>query len=102
VIQQNASATEETASTTEELSSQSEQLLEAIGFFKIDNNGKTARHGQAVKHASQDKAHQKKEGFKSVQPMIARKSNNGHKPAGIALDLGNGGPDNIDEEFETF
>ena len=34
--------------------------------------------------------------------MIAKKSNNGHKSSGIALDLGNGGHDNIDEEFETF
>jgi methyl-accepting chemotaxis protein len=102
VIQQNASATEETASTSEELSSQSEQLLEAIGFFKIDHNGKTARHAQTVKYASRDKSQKLKEGFKSVQPMIAKKSNNGHKPAGITLDLGNGGHDNVDEEFETF
>jgi methyl-accepting chemotaxis protein len=102
VIQQNASATEETASTSEELSSQSEQLLESIGFFKIDNNGKTVRHTQTAKYASQDKAHQKKEGFKSAQPTIARKSNNGHKPAGIEFDLGNGGHDKTDEEFETY
>jgi methyl-accepting chemotaxis protein len=102
VIQQNASATEETASTSEELSSQSEQLLEAIGFFKIDTNGKKAGHTQAVKSSFQDKSQKPKERFKTVQPMIARKSNNGNKPAGIALDLGNGGHDNIDEEFETF
>jgi len=102
VIQQNASATEETASTSEELSSQSEQLLDAIGFFKIDHNGKTARHGQAVKHASQDKSQKLKEGFKSLHPAITKKSNNGHKSSGITLDLGGNGHDNIDEEFETF
>jgi methyl-accepting chemotaxis protein len=102
VIQQNASATEETASTSEELSSQSEQLLEAIGFFKIDHNGKTARHGQVVKHASQDKSQKLKEGFKSLHSAITKKSNNGHKSSGIALDLGGNGHDNIDEEFETF
>jgi methyl-accepting chemotaxis protein len=102
VIQQNASATEETASTSEELSSQSEQLLEAIGFFKIDHNGRTAKHVHLTK-PSQGKTHHLKEGLKSVTAAISRKDNgNGKKQAGIALELGNNGHDKLDEEFETF
>jgi methyl-accepting chemotaxis protein len=102
VIQQNASATEETASTSEELSSQSEQLLEAIGFFKVDSNGRAAKHVQMNK-PSQGKTYQLKEGLKSVTAAISRKDNgNGKKQAGIALELGNNGHDKLDEEFETF
>jgi hypothetical protein len=73
--------------------------LEAIGFFKIDSNGKTIRHAKTLK---QDKSQKLKEDFNSLHPVIMKKSNKGHKPAGIALDLGSNGRDSIDEQFETF
>ena len=39
VIQNNASASEESASMSEELSSQAESLIEIINFFKVDDTG---------------------------------------------------------------
>jgi len=39
IIQQNATAAEESSSMSEELSNQADQLLEMIGFFKIDESG---------------------------------------------------------------
>ncbi len=41
VIQQNAGASEEMSSTAEELASQAKRLQETIGFFKVDDNGRT-------------------------------------------------------------
>jgi methyl-accepting chemotaxis protein len=52
LIQQNASASEELASTSEELAAQAEQLIEAMGFFRLDNAGtggrRPLRPGRAV------------------------------------------------------
>lgn len=41
VIQRNASASEEMASMSEELSAQAEQLQNTIGFFKVDESGRS-------------------------------------------------------------
>lgn len=51
VTQQNAAASEELATSSEELSGQAEQLKELIGFFKVGNEGATAK--AKVKHTKQ-------------------------------------------------
>jgi methyl-accepting chemotaxis protein len=88
VIQQNASATEEMASTAEELSGQSEQLQEMVAFFKVkgaEQSGFSARNSTRkvkVAHLGHDK------------PAA--------KPQGQRLDLGSGGRDRLDDDFEKF
>jgi methyl-accepting chemotaxis protein len=49
VVQQNASSSEELAATAEELSGQAVSLSEAIGFFKIKEDGKGAEPAAARK-----------------------------------------------------
>jgi methyl-accepting chemotaxis protein len=103
VIQQNASATEEMASTSEELSSQAEQLQDTISFFKVGNNGNTTTVKAASKKASWKSGRKAPaSGGEHVKtPMVAQKSDNGRKSAGISLDLGDG-RDKMDDEFERF
>lgn len=103
VIQQNASATEEMASTSEELSSQAEQLQDTISFFKVGNNGHTTTVKAASKKASWKLGRKAPaSGGEHVKtPMVAQKSDNGRKSAGISLDLGDG-RDKMDDEFERF
>lgn len=102
VIQQNAGASEEMASTAEELSSQAEQLQGAISFFKIDNTGSHVQRMQSAIQSAHKPvhktsvAHMKK---KSPAPVKVAASS---KTAGIALDMGNGGFDKLDDEFEKF
>jgi methyl-accepting chemotaxis protein len=102
VIQQNAGASEEMASTAEELFSQAEQLQNTIAFFKLNNAG----NGIAGKHRMKEAvlksghkttiAHIKKETAKPVMAAVSA------KPAGVTIDMGNGGHDKMDDEFEKF
>ncbi|MFA7405075.1 MAG: methyl-accepting chemotaxis protein [Pelobacteraceae bacterium] len=96
VIQQNASASEEMASTSEELSGQAEQLSDAVAFFKIDGGTHSraprqpvARQGKKMKIAHV--------GIKG-KAAPAKRTPGG----GINLDLGQAGPDHLDDEFEKF
>jgi methyl-accepting chemotaxis protein len=95
VIQQNASASEEMASTSEELSSQAEQLQQSISFFNIGNAGgsRTAAAARKPAHKVQI-AHSRSA---SQQPQAKRSSG-----GGINLQLGQAGPDHLDDEFEKF
>jgi methyl-accepting chemotaxis protein len=103
VIQQNAGASEEMASTAEELSSQAEQLQSTIAFFKVDNAGLNVHRAQTVRRALHKPvnktaiAHIKKETAKPVKAAAVAGN-----PAGVAIDMGNGGHDKMDEEFEKF
>ncbi len=93
VIQQNASASEEMASTSEELSSQAEQLQDSISFFNIGNQARRPSASNSRKPAKKMQiAHAKN----SVAPT--KRSAGG----GINLQLGNAGPDHLDDEFEKF
>jgi methyl-accepting chemotaxis protein len=96
VIQQNASASEEMASTSEELSSQAEQLSDAVSFFRIDAGG----HSRAPRHQSAKQAKRVQIAHAGVKgkPAPVRRSSGG----GIDLELGNAGPDHLDDEFEKF
>ena len=95
VIQQNASASEEMASTSEELSSQAEQLQQSISFFDIGTQGghRTATAPKKQVHKVQI-AHSRSA---AAQPQAKRSSG-----GGINLQLGQAGPDHLDDEFEKF
>ncbi|MDD2542432.1 MAG: methyl-accepting chemotaxis protein, partial [Desulfuromonadaceae bacterium] len=96
VIQQNASASEEMASTSEELSSQAEQLSDAVAFFKIDGGGqpRVARQQSAKQGKKPQIAHI---GSKKTAAPATRTPS-----GGINLELGQAGPDHLDDEFEKF
>jgi len=95
VIQQNASASEEMASTSEELSSQAEQLQHSISFFDIGNSGRRTSSA-ATAHKPAHKVQIAHARSTSSQPQAKRNS------GGINLQLGQAGPDGLDEEFEKF
>jgi methyl-accepting chemotaxis protein len=97
VIQQNASASEEMASTSEELSSQAEQLQHSISFFNIGSAGRrTASAAAARKPAHKVQIAHAKSGA-SAQPQATR-----NPAGGVNLQLGQAGPDQLDDEFEKF
>jgi methyl-accepting chemotaxis protein len=99
VIQQNASASEEMASTSEELSSQAEQLQHSISYFDIGNSGRRASAPAARKPAHKVQiAHTKSAA--AARPSAKRSSGGGG--GGINLQLGQAGPDHLDDEFEKF
>ncbi len=96
VIQQNASASEEMASTSEELSSQAEQLQDSISFFNIGSQGgrrATASAARKPTHKVQI-AHAKSAA--TARPQAKRPG------GGINLQLGQAGPDHMDDDFEKF
>ncbi|MFA7405644.1 MAG: methyl-accepting chemotaxis protein [Pelobacteraceae bacterium] len=97
VIQQNASASEEMASTSEELASQSDLLKDTISFFNIGTGGRrTASATTARKPAHKVQIAHAKSGA-AAQPQATRNSS-----GGINLQLGQAGPDHLDDEFEKF
>ncbi|MDD2733330.1 MAG: methyl-accepting chemotaxis protein [Desulfuromonadaceae bacterium] len=97
VIQQNASASEEMASTSEELSSQAEQLQHSISFFDIGNAGRrTASAATAHKPAHKVQVAHAKSG--AAAQSQAKRTPGG----GVNLQLGQAGPDHLDDEFEKF
>jgi len=107
VVQQNASAAEEMSSTAEELSSQAEHLQSIMEFFKVDGSstgtgvvkrslqkaqvahvGRGSRAGVPALHAALHAA-----------PVPGRSRS---KSGGVALDMGKGGRDAEDAEFEKY
>jgi len=101
VIQQNASASEEMASTSEELSSQAEQLQEMVAFFKIAEQ--TQKVGKKKQVAFEAKAAPKKINISHLAEIKKAEANgDAPKKSGVNLDLGNGGSDKLDDDFERF
>lgn len=102
VVQQNAGAAEEMSSTAEELASQAEQLQSTIEFFKMGDNGggrKVMTKRTAPQTFRQTKfAHIPQAGKKTLMA----KAGSGVKGTGVLLDMGDGGRDKEDEEFEKF
>ncbi|MDU0458673.1 MAG: methyl-accepting chemotaxis protein [Geobacteraceae bacterium] len=97
VIQQNASASEEMASTSEELSSQAEQLQHSISFFNIGNDGRRSASPATAARKPAHKVQIAHARSGAAQPAAKR------APAGgINLQLGQAGPDQLDDEFEKF
>jgi len=106
VIQQNASASEEMASTAEELSSQAEQLQQAIGYFRLGNEG-GHNLGRPKPAAMPNKSQQPVLAHKATSPQQKAKTaekhegNWGNAKSGVQLEMGVG-KDKLDEEFERF
>jgi methyl-accepting chemotaxis protein len=113
VVQQNASAAEEMSSTAEELSSQAEHLQSIMEFFKV---GAAALGTGAVQQAFQQSrgAHAgpgaravSARGRRAALPAApkdgAADSDAARtKAGGVALDMGKGGRDAEDAEFEKY
>jgi len=99
VIQQNASASEEMASTSEELSGQAEQLKDTISFFRIDqtSSSRPAPSRSRVPTAKQQVGHVARIPHAAPAAVPARKN-----AGGVNLDMGMGGADHLDDEFEKF
>ncbi len=100
VIQQNAGAAEEMSSTAEELASQSEQLQDTIGFFKTgkeQSRRKKAAASQTQRAVQHTTAH-----AAQTPQVITHEQTEADKGAGVALDMGGGGSDKTDDEFEKY
>lgn len=102
VIQQNAGASEEMASTSEELSSQAEQLQSAIAFFRLGDTGRSAHRAQAVNQVTHKPLHKTAIAHVKKETVNHAKAAAAAVPAGVAIDMGNGGHDKLDDEFEKF
>jgi methyl-accepting chemotaxis protein len=123
VIQQNAGASEQMSATSEELAAQAEQLQSSIAFFRIDDSA----HEAPAKAAPRAAAPVPRAGAPAASklpsvasPGIAPKpvkvaaSAPAKRPAapakraangrgnGVSLDLGHGGADAHDAEFERY
>src|SRR5581483_7409807 len=106
VIQQNAGASEQMSATSEELAAQAEQLQSSIAFFKIDGENHTAPAAKLPNVASPSIA-SAAPASKSVKAAPAKRAAPVKRVAngrgnGVALDLGAGGADAHDAEFERY
>ncbi len=105
VTQQNASASEEMSSTSEELSAQAQNLQEVISFFTIGTDGGSGR--SAIAGRAAPKAVRKtKIAHLAHEPGKAGGAKGDGPRAGTAtgtnIDMGAGGKDSADSEFEKF
>ncbi|MBF0370118.1 MAG: HAMP domain-containing protein [Magnetococcales bacterium] len=94
VIQQNAGASEEMAATAEELSGQADKLHDAVGFFKLGNEGSSPSQNQGTSAAQRPKQIPARKAPAAL-PAPGGQSSQG----GANLDLGSGSGD---DAFETF
>ncbi len=105
VIQQNAGASEEMSSTAEELASQAEQLQDTISFFKTGDEESRKSSGQK-KAAAQSVHHlavpQVKHTESKTPQVVTHEAAAPANQAGVALDMGGGGSDKTDDEFEKY
>jgi methyl-accepting chemotaxis protein len=115
VIQQNAGASEQMSATSEELAAQAEELQASIAFFRTDD---TSRAPAMVSAKPAPRATAAQIRLPSVaSPAIAPKASRPQMPAvrrpaaptrrgqngnGVSLDLGAGGADAHDAEFERY
>ncbi|MDA8165998.1 MAG: methyl-accepting chemotaxis protein [Desulfobacteraceae bacterium] len=91
VIQGNSAAAEEMSSTSEELSAQADQLLEAIAYFRLPDNGR----------AGKETARRQAEGKKAQPPPLpgpSRAGKRGKGQNGVHLDL----QEPAEHEFERY
>ncbi len=109
VIQQNAGSSEELSSTSEELAAQAEQLQSTIAFFKLsDNSGRIERREAVRTNVTLPRAEYDAHAVHSSDEEISEESSADEnikitaKVPGIAIDMGNGGSDAADNEFEKY
>ena len=107
IVQQNAAVAEEMAANSEELYGQAEVLLEAISFFKLDENGKESTAQQkSVKEEPAKVPEEKMDDYQEVKntPLAVAEEENedeATEKGGIEIDL-SGGDDPLDSEFEKY
>jgi methyl-accepting chemotaxis protein len=115
VIQQNAGASEQMSATSEELAAQAEQLQSSIAFFRIDDSTHEAPAKAAPRAAAPAASKLPAMSSPSIAPRPikvasatpakraapAKRAVNG-RGNGVALDLGHGGADAHDAEFERY
>jgi methyl-accepting chemotaxis protein len=115
VIQQNAGASEQMSATSEELAAQAEELQASIAFFRTDDASRaptmvsakpapraSVSHGRLPSVASPAIAPKQTRGpvVSAKRPAApAKRAMNG---SGVTLDLGTGGADARDAEFERY
>lgn len=104
VTQQNAGASEEMSATSEQLAAQAEELQASISYFRVDNSAAPA--APAATAAAAQKADAERRSSSKAQVKRALRpapANQGGAPSarakGFALDLANGGPDELDQHF---
>jgi methyl-accepting chemotaxis protein len=108
VVQQNASAAEEMSSTAEELSSQAEHLQSIMEFFKVD--GASAGTGTVKRSFQKAQVAHLAQGARAGAAGARRASLHAApgqgaarpKTGGVALDMGKGGHDAEDAEYEKY
>jgi len=100
--QENAGAAQKISSTAEELSMKANELLKTISFFKIDMNETRNRavRIERVMPKQKTKAAHLPHGGRPHNSIAG--SDRSARPLGVALDMGNGGKDADDDEFERF
>lgn len=98
VTQQNAGASEEMSATSEQLAAQAEELQASISYFRVENS--VANGGSSLASDADTRPTSKAQVKRALRPAPA---NQGSAPAsrakGFALDLANGGPDELDQHF---
>ena len=103
VVQQNASVAEEMSSTAEELAAQAENLQSSMEFFKI--GGAERKRTIAYERTAEMAAHKTKfahlahPGLKQAKVALGKPVG---AQKGFSLDMGGGGKDTEDNEFEKF
>ena len=114
VIQQNAGASEEMSATSEELAAQAEQLQASIAYFRVEDVQTPARAPApraSARPATKTASVAGKLGFSPVsegspaRPAAAaprRPAPAAVKSGGFSLDLGSGGGDAHDADFERY
>ena len=101
VTQQNASASEQMSATSEELAAQAEQLQASIAYFRIETGTACAPPQRVAQRRPVAPAIP----VRPVKPVPARaatSANGRSRPGGHTLDLGKGGADPRDAEFERM
>ena len=103
VTQQNASASEQMSATSEELAAQAEQLQSSIAYFRLETSTATV----AQQKSSQRRPVQRAIPVRAVKAASARSAPSGNgvgrgKSGGHILNLGKGGADQHDAEFERM
>lgn len=109
VIQQNVSAAEQISSTSEELSSQAQYLKDAIGFFKINDNGDAKARYTVAEEGTHSKTNRNAGRQKKAKDRDARscvsteeRSTGSTQSGGVDLEMGEFDGNGADAEDADF
>jgi methyl-accepting chemotaxis protein len=112
VTQQNSGASEEMSATSEQLASQAEQLQDTIAYFRTEHGGRSdAQRNRVLPEPlpipARPAAVKRKKAAALPPPRTTDATPGAGKTAkksagGFSIDLGSGGPDSRDDEYERF